>query len=44
MNVITWLGFELTYYKVAVQHISHYTKEDPLNCDLINIVKNKVYI
>ena len=28
VNVIAWLEFELTVYKVAVQHISHYATGD----------------
>ena len=30
VNVITQLEFELTYYDVVVQTVSHYTTETPL--------------
>ena len=29
MNVIVWLVFELTFYNVTVQYISHYTMGTP---------------
>ena len=30
VNVIAWLGFELAYFKAAVQYFSHYTLAIPL--------------
>ena len=32
MKMIAWLEFELAYYDIAVQHISHYTsRNSPTN-------------
>ena len=30
MNVLAWLEFELAYYNVAVQYVSHYAMGTPV--------------
>ena len=39
VNLIAQLEFELTYYNVAVQHISHYTTETPHFIKFIQLCK-----
>ena len=38
VNVIAWLEFELAYYDVVVQYVSHYTAGTPL----ISMVENRI--
>ena len=38
VNVIVRLGFELTYYNIAVQHVSHYTTGTPFSCKNMGMI------
>ena len=40
VNLIAWLEFELGYYCVVVQHISHYTTGTPLMISVILLCTN----
>ena len=36
MNAIAWLEFELAYYDVTVQDISHYTMKSPFHSSVVD--------
>ena len=41
VNIIAWLEFKLAYYDVTVQHINHYTTENPLHHPLFQPTVSK---